>query len=768
MKLGLLFLPLLFASFAMAPANETKGNIKISRQNFGGNVEKASVSNWTIYQEENYPLSNMFDADEDTKAWLYNPSASSSITIELTSPVFLDDLFIKFAGGSDFLTSGDFYYYSDPVDPTYYLAGSFELSYNDTACVKCYGVEAKFIKLTNLTSFKNNWVQITEIGYNDGQFAGDLIQGVSENFTQGREANALYGYMFDGDDDTYTRFHRPNNNDHIIIKLKEAVEISSIRFKFFEDNDDECFYKGQFSYSIDGVAAYVPFDNYSSFIGNNYSAQYVDVRDNPVTAQYIKLTVLGYKGWVKIADISINTIPNDYYKVSVTGPTGLNQGCFANMFDNSSSTHAWFNSNVSSLIYDLRDVYQVSAIELQTGKVNNDGDYMIGEIQYSCDGSSWTKAVNISGQDIQSFAGLDFQARYIKLVNTNTGWTAIRIFNVTKATTKYVTQSGLVPVSGNDDLNDVVDNDLDTTFWSDWHFAVGSYIQVEYTNPITANNVVVLQGGYTSNGETADCFSSAKLEYSLNGSSWTKVADYSGELNILHEFVSPVELKYIRYTYTGGTASGTGAAFREFDINYVKHDITASFISNPSFSSETYKGYDGLPYGLDLSITYKNLRTNAVASSAIPTEISKYEVKLFSEGNAAYNPVDVTTTMTVQDTADNFKDEFEALLVNGSICSAISGDKMNELIYRYDNCLSSGEKDLLDAMTFEDSDGNDMLISAAIEYARTKTSYSNNNGLNISSKADDKQISVVIAIVSVSAIIFVLSFVYIRSKKAKE
>ena len=299
-------------------------------------------------------------------------------------------------------------------------------------------------------------------------------------------------------------------------------------------------------------------------------------------------------------------------------------------------------------------------------------------------------------------------------------------------------------------------------------------MQVEYTEPVEADNVVFLQQGYTRNiygtsevGITYDTFPSCKLSWSLDGESWTDVANYSdSDVNIVYVFSSPVTLKYIRMTYTGNDLSGTGFAAREFDVNFEKHDISASFISNPNLN-ESYQGYERLPYGLDMTVSYKNLRTGA-ESTSVPTAISKYKVTLSSVGNSIYNPVNVETTMTVQDSASNLKVDFEALLNNGSICSALNSDELDEIIYRYENCLSTDELDLLAVMEFENSDGDQMLVVDALNYAIARIEANKNSLNNIFANDSANNAASIAVIASISVVILGVAFLYLKVKKSKE
>lgn len=771
--LGLLFLPLLFTAVSAPQVNKNEA-IKFNTASvITSNVDDISVVNWAIYQEDVRPLTNMVDGDDTTFAWVYftNHSATSSIIIKLKESVTISDLYIKHGDNpTNYLTSGAFYVSNDSENPTYELVDSFNIDAKENIYIPGYGRTVRYIKLDAYTSYLDNWVQISEIGYNSGHFDEDLIESASFSWNGGLIPGYSINHMFDDNDSTYLRLGRPNNGDTITVNFNSPATLSSVRFKMHSDSDDECFYSAVIKIKTDGDF-FIP--NLTGYLGGTYQPQYVDLRDDPIdSVTAVRLEVTSYKGWVKIADFSFNNIPDDYIKVTSTGPTELYRGCITSIFDGNSDTQAWFNNNVSSLVFDLRSVYRVNGIRLQTGKINNEGDYFWGDIQYSMDGTSYTKIADIDGQNVQSF-NLDANARYIKLTNNNSGWSAIRIFEVDKSGAKIASQSGLptvTEVAGNT-IDLIADGNLDFAYWADWHFENGSYVQVEYPQTIEANNIIFLQEGYKTNytGDVRDnYFSSFVISWSIDGSSWSQSELQHGSDDVLIEFNTPQTVRYIRATYVSEDISPRGVGVREFAVNFEKQTIDSSFISNPTVRSSSFKGYDVKPWGLDLTITYSNLRTNSEPTETIPTEVSKYEVTLYSEGNDIYNACDLSVTMTVGDEAGYLGSAFNALLDNGSICSALGTDAMDSIIYRYDNCLSDFEKNwMAENMTFKDSEGNDASYNDAIEYARQfNASNSGNQMLPIISESSEIASIIIVSIVTFFAVI--LMGLYFKSRKIKE
>lgn len=598
----------------------------------------------------------------------------------------------------------------------------------------------------------------------------DNIQNVSiNNWGRGYTDDHLVEHMFDDDESTFCWFHKPTSetNPSIVIELKNAVTLNSLYLKHSPDAGDYL-WAGTFLYSNNGE----DFTEIGRFNKTGEDAkQHFYVAAGGVSAKYIKLIPTDATQWVQIGELGYNSpdVEEEANSFEVIGKDGdtvlsLYSGTTLNMFVDSELNGGWYQGHATDVTVDMKSVKHVMGLDISTGKIDG-GDDMAGEIQYSINGTDFTKLEDYS---VTYSSSANFDARYVRITNTKSGWSSVKKFLITTSKGTTVSQSGLTLVSPKNDLYKIIDDDLDTMLWADWQFEPGSYVQVLYSNAVLAENIVFLQGG--NNGASSeDKFSSSVLSYTSDGENWTNLTTYSGSFSNLYEFAEPTLVKAIKMTYNGGSASGTGAVIREFNVNYVKHDLNAALISDCNYNDAPYAGYDLLPFDSGLTITYTNLRTE-ISSTAVPTEISKYSVRLQSAGNAAYNACDITTAMTVNDTANNLESDFLGLLNNGSICSAITtqADEIESLAYRYENCLSSSEKEAFDAKTFKNSENEAMLITDALAYAKAKVeSNKSNNGKSMITGDVNKDTSAIIIVTLIVAFSFIPFVLYYFVKRRK-
>ena len=602
----------------------------------------------------------------------------------------------------------------------------------------------------------------------------DNIQNVEiNNWSRGYTDDHLVEHMFDDDESTFCWFQNPmsETKPSIVIELKNAVILNNLYLKHSPDAGDYL-WAGTFLYSDKGE----DFIEIGSFKKTGEDAkQDFYVAAGGVTAKYIKLIPTDATQWVQIGELGYNSPDveeeaNSFEVIGKDGNTVLNlySGTTLNMFVDSELNGGWYQGHATDVTVDMKSVKHVMGLDISTGKIAG-GDDMAGEIQYSINGTDFTK---FSDYSVTYSSSANFDARYVRITNTKSGWSGVKKFLITTSKGATVSQSGLtlVPphVSQKIDLYNIIDNDLDTILWADWKFEPGSYVQVLYSNAVLAENIVFLQGG-NNGGSSEDKFSSSVLSYSSDGNDWTDLTTYSGSFSNLYEFPEPTLVRAIKMTYNGGSASGTGAVIREFNVNYVKHDLASSLISDCNYSDASYAGHGLLPFDSGLTITYTNLRIE-ISSTAVPTEISKYSVRLQSAGNAAYNACNISTTMTVNDSADNLESDFLGLLNNGSICSAITtqADEIESLAYRYENCLSSSEKAAFDAKTFKNSENEDMLIADALAYAKAKVeSNKSNNGKSMITGGVNKDTSAIIIVTLIVAFCFIPFAFYYLVKRRK-
>lgn len=596
------------------------------------------------------------------------------------------------------------------------------------------------------------------------------IQNVSiNNWDRGYADDHLVEHMFDDDESTFCWFQKPisETKPNIVIELKNAVILNNLYLKH-APNTDDYLWAGTFLYSNDGK----DFTEIGRFKKSGEDEkQHFYVAAGGVSAKYIQLIPTDATQWVQIGELGYNSLDveeeaNSFEVIGKDGDTVLSlySGTTLNMFVDSELNGGWYQGHATDVTVDMKSVKHVMGLDISTGKIAG-GDDMAGEIQYSINGTDFTKYDDYS---VTHSSSANFDARYVRITNTKIGWSSIKKFLITTSKGTTVLQSGLTLVPDKNDLYKIIDDDLDTILFADWHFESGSYVQVLYSNAVLTNNIVFLQGGNNGNS-SEDKFSSSVLSYSSDGVNWTDLTTYSGSFSNLYEFDEPTLVKAIKMTYNGESASATGVVIREFNVNYVKHDLSASLISDCNYSNDSYAGHGLLPFDSGLTITYTNLRTK-ISSTAVPTEISEYSVRLQSAGNAAYNACDITTKMTVNDSANNLESDFLSLLNNGSICSAITtqADEIKSLAYRHENCLSSSEKAAFDAKTFKNSENEDMLIADALAYAKAKVeSNKNNNGKFMIADDVNKGTSAINIVALIVAFCFIPFMLYYIVKRRK-
>ena len=229
-------------------------------------------------------------------------------------------------------------------------------------------------------------------------------------------------------------------------------------------------------------------------------------------------------------------------------------------------------------------------------------DYYVFKIQYLND-STWTDIVSeVDGAEKTVMFDEAITTTAIRMTCTNGRGVWVQLFEVETMYTAKVTNNGFTLVESKP-LGNMVDNDIETYTWFDWHYTSDNNVVLDYGKNITVNNIMLLTGHYDHpNNELG----TAVLSYSLDGTTYTDIGTYTG-INIYADLSdAPVEARYIKMTPVLTGQSPEGLQIREFGANLSK------FTPNYTFSGDTLFEYDGeahspvvtVSYGVPYVITY--------------------------------------------------------------------------------------------------------------------------------------------------------------------
>lgn len=231
-------------------------------------------------------------------------------------------------------------------------------------------------------------------------------------------------------------------------------------------------------------------------------------------------------------------------------------------------------------------------------------DYYVFKIQYLND-STWTDIVSeVDGAEKTVMFDEAITTTAIRMTCTNGRGVWVQLFEVETMYTAKVTNNGFTLVESNPLIN-MVDNDIDTYTWFDWHYTSDNNVVLDYGKNITVNNIMLLTGHYD---HPLNELGTALLSYSLDGTTYTDIGTYEG-INIYADLsAAPVEARYIKMTPVLTGQSPEGLQIREFGANLSK------FTPNYTFSGDTLFEYDGeahspvvtVSYGVPYVVTYES------------------------------------------------------------------------------------------------------------------------------------------------------------------
>lgn len=300
------------------------------------------------------------------------------------------------------------------------------------------------------------------------------------------------------------------------------------------------------------------------------------------------LNVITYNIDYKYADYGVSVlkpfmnkvkqIVNDKVKLALGLPTGIvyegfdsiYSGSVDNIFDGDESTYCWFGSVPSEDAYiriDLEEVKEIHDIKILYGNANGATDYMVGKVYVSRDAKNY----NYVGLSDSASVLLDLRdnpvnARYIMIKNSSTEtWVSIKevSYNTLSLDQVTVTTDGFVMAdAAHADFNLMLDNDLSTYVWFDWHCTVGAYVCLDLRQVKEIKKISFYQNTTEHPG---DLFENCTFYISEDGVNYTKV----GDDNYLSQEEIIINLDNVRARYVkveSNVVNNSGVTIIEFIV----------------------------------------------------------------------------------------------------------------------------------------------------------------------------------------------------------
>lgn len=300
------------------------------------------------------------------------------------------------------------------------------------------------------------------------------------------------------------------------------------------------------------------------------------------------LNVITYNIDYKYADYGVSVlkpfmnkvkqIVNDKVKLALGLPTGIvyegfdsiYSGSVDNIFDGDESTYCWFGSVPSEDAYiriDLEEVKEIHDIKILYGNANGATDYMVGKVYVSRDAKNYNYVgLSDSANVLLDLRDNPVNARYIMIKNISTEtWVSIKevSYNTLSLDQVTVTANGFAMAdAAHADFNLMLDNDLSTYVWFDWHCTVGAYVCLDLRQVKEIKKISFYQNTTEHPG---DLFENCTLYISEDGVNYTKV----GDDNYLSQEEIIINLDNVRARYVkveSNVVNNSGVTIREFIV----------------------------------------------------------------------------------------------------------------------------------------------------------------------------------------------------------
>lgn len=115
------------------------------------------------------------------------------------------------------------------------------------------------------------------------------------------------------------------------------------------------------------------------------------------------------------------------------------------------------------------------------------------------------------------------------------------------------------------EVDNMIDGDLDTLYWSDSAVTEGDYVQVDLGEEREVGRVSVHQAD--ADDEGGDMFYDATLEYSLDGEEWSTLGEFQDSSLVVADLNEAVTARYVRMVANSANTGGQWAKIREFIVS---------------------------------------------------------------------------------------------------------------------------------------------------------------------------------------------------------
>lgn len=286
--------------------------------------------------------------------------------------------------------------------------------------------------------------------------------------------------------------------------------------------------------------------------------------------------------------------------ITWNGPEMHGDSNINNIMDGDESTFAWFAGEFKEGYYIQID-YQTATKFNYFSYLLSDSDYCKFKVQYK-NGDTYEDITN----EIDGYSGIAtfnnaVTTTSLRMVSTGGRGVWLKVFEINAYYTTTVINNGFEVVSS---LGGLVDNNIDTYAWFDWHYTNSCNITLDYGENIHLNNIMLLTGCYEHD---TDKLGTAKFSYSLDGETFYDIEGTYNGINIYVDLSSSnIEARYIRFIPIIDGKSDCGLTVREFGANLNK------FVPTLTFGDDNIFDYDGNPhaptvsasYGVDYNITF--------------------------------------------------------------------------------------------------------------------------------------------------------------------
>jgi hyaluronoglucosaminidase len=232
-------------------------------------------------------------------------------------------------------------------------------------------------------------------------------------------------------------------------------------------------------------------------------------------------------------------------------------------------------------------------VYIATGENGNDV-FSKAVVEYSADGQTWIQlSAGPFGSEVY-LTGLQVQAQYVRMRNTDTtstNWVKVRVFeaNTTRTVVSEAGQFSVttsLPVYMDNTVDRVLDGKDSTFFWSSRGVESGDYIMIDLGVPSLVHRVVIDTGVA---GHTGDYIKDGELLWSADGFSWNSMG--KSEQGLIRYENLEITARYIKLvSYAGQTSWFT---MSRFDVDYEEAVGTDLYTDNGfARAAELYSACD--------------------------------------------------------------------------------------------------------------------------------------------------------------------------------